>query len=258
MSHPLLSCYACSRPATSREHAPPKCLFPEAKDIPGFELRRDLITVPSCDLHNTAKSHDDEFLMVSIAGIIGNNSIGYQHNAGKVGRAVRRSAHRLLEKIFLKEPKNLRLEIAPNRFIDVLWGTPDASRLQNCFEAVVRGLLHHDFGKTFRGEVRIHLGFLHFEPGNAQTFSEFLRKRVEMDVSGKPKMGANPSVFYYQRTDLDAWGLFAYRLCFYERVEVFAAIIPEGKLAPSHLMGPLISGGVRTVITLGPEKFEFN
>lgn len=53
----------CDQPATSREHVPPACLFPEEKDIRTSLFRNNLITVPSCDLHNSKKSTDDEFLM---------------------------------------------------------------------------------------------------------------------------------------------------------------------------------------------------
>lgn len=35
------TCYMCDAPATSEEHVPPKCLFPERKDLPqGMDLRR--------------------------------------------------------------------------------------------------------------------------------------------------------------------------------------------------------------------------
>ena len=57
------TCYMCDASATGREHVPPRCLFPEAKDIPGKDFRKKLITVPSCDAHNFAKSKDDEYLM---------------------------------------------------------------------------------------------------------------------------------------------------------------------------------------------------
>lgn len=52
-------CYACENEATSVEHTPPKCIFPQLKDFPHKNLRRNLITVPSCDRHNSAKSKDD-------------------------------------------------------------------------------------------------------------------------------------------------------------------------------------------------------
>ena len=80
----------CTAEATTKEHVPPLCLFPEQKDMQGRDFRINLTKVPSCEEHNNNFSKDDEFLMVSIAGIIGNNSIGYQHKFGKVNRAIKR------------------------------------------------------------------------------------------------------------------------------------------------------------------------
>ena len=54
------TCYMCSGRATSKERVPPKSFFPE-QPIDGVDLRRNLITVPSCSLHNGAKLQDDEF-----------------------------------------------------------------------------------------------------------------------------------------------------------------------------------------------------
>ncbi|MES2784731.1 MAG: hypothetical protein V4684_04655 [Pseudomonadota bacterium] len=254
----MYTCYACGLLATSREHVPPKNLFPERKDIPQLDLRQDLITVPSCDLHNLAKSQDDEFLMVSLAGLIGNNAIGYRHNMGKVDRAVRRSASRLLMKAVVKPQHLLRVEVAPNRFVDVLWGTPDVERLRSCFDAIVRGLHFHDFGIAFVGKLHIHLAFLHHEKGNAKVMNEFLRQRIAIDVAGKPKLGANPLVFYYQRSEPDQYGLFAYRLCFYGVVEVLVGVWPASAMPPENLVYQLIARGMPTRLALGSAHFDFN
>jgi len=78
------SCYACDSSPISREHVPPKCLFPTEL---GKNLRKDLITVPSCEVHNGKKSDDDEFLLASLAGIVGCNNIGMLHKFTKVDRA---------------------------------------------------------------------------------------------------------------------------------------------------------------------------
>ncbi len=48
-------CAYCGQPATSRDHVPPKCIFPEN--------RHNLITVPACENHNQSKSNLDELLM---------------------------------------------------------------------------------------------------------------------------------------------------------------------------------------------------
>ena len=152
----VITCYMCGNPAITKEHVPPKCLFPEKKDIGTDKYRLDLITVPSCEKHNNLKSDDDEFLMVSLAGILGNNSIGYIHSQGKVKRAVRRSSYRLLKKVFLKS-KNIKLEVEDNKFIDVLIGTPDVLRLQKSFEHIMYGTYYHHFNKKFDGILKIFI-----------------------------------------------------------------------------------------------------
>ena len=123
----------CDRNAVSSEHVPPKNLFPEQKDV-GKDYRQYLITVPSCEIHNNHKSKDDEFLMVSLAGIFGNNSIGYLHKFTKVNRAIRRTSNRLLDKAFTKR-KHYHLK-SDNGFLEVIWGTPDHARLISCFEHI--------------------------------------------------------------------------------------------------------------------------
>lgn len=52
-------CYRCGAPARSREHFPAKSFFPR-----GANLR--LETVPACDLHNSSRSADDQYLLAHI------------------------------------------------------------------------------------------------------------------------------------------------------------------------------------------------
>jgi len=52
-------CYYCGKPATSREHAPPKALFR------GFDC--DSITVPSCGAHNNKKDFRDQAIVIGLA-----------------------------------------------------------------------------------------------------------------------------------------------------------------------------------------------
>lgn len=67
-NHPKAACYACTKPAVSREHVPPRCFFPNSL-ASGDELGTARITVPSCHLHNGDKSQDDDFLrLVLLAG----------------------------------------------------------------------------------------------------------------------------------------------------------------------------------------------
>jgi len=248
----------CKRLACSREHVPPRNLFPESRDVGGENHRINLITVPSCDLHNSAKSHDDEFLMVSLAGIIGNNSIGYRHKLGKVDRAIRRSSNRLLEEVIIKKKEIHRIELAENKFIDVIWGTPDVERLGKCFDHIARGLHFHHFNEPFDGRVHVHLGFLKHDQKNPQNWNEFVRRKTEIELQGKSRYGYNPDVFFYQVTEKDQFDLFLFRLCFYGGVNVYAAMWPSSASPPANLAIELMNRGMKTIITLGDENYEFN
>ena len=249
-------CYMCSRAATSTEHVPPKCLFPELKDAKE-NLRINLITVPSCDEHNGKKSDDDEFLMVSIAGIIGNNSIGYSHYHGKVQRSLKRTAYRLLKKVFLNR-KILRLG-NENKFIDVVWGTPDYERLIKCFTHIAYGIHRHHFKQNFTGSLVPYLGFLHTSEKNPKTFKAFIKEKVKIELGNQPKYGDNKSVFYYQFTNPDRFGIYLAKLCFYQNVDIFVAYSPSSSSEKQfHLGLELMNRGVKTIITLGDKEYEFN
>ena len=256
MPKPL--CYMCNAVAMSREHVPPRNLFPEASEVGGMDYRVNLITVPSCEEHNSAKSHDDEFLMVSLAGIIGNNSIGYMHKLGKVDRAIRASANHLLDQVLIEKTEIHRVEMAENKFIDIIWGTPDVTRLKRCFEHIAHGLHQHHFKVRFVGKVHVLLGYLLHKEHNAKQWSEFIKDRVALDLGGKNSHGSNQAVFYYQVTDHDQFGLYMMRLCFYGGLDVYVGFTPEGSNPPQNITTKLIEQGIRTVITIGEKAYEFN
>ena len=83
----------CDAVESSREHSPPSCLFPAMEDI-RRDLRQNLVTVPSCDGHNSKKSKDDEFLRAVILQVAVNSSeIAQNQFMGKLLRAVERKPH---------------------------------------------------------------------------------------------------------------------------------------------------------------------
>ncbi len=249
-------CYMCAAPATSREHVPPKCIFPEQKDIPGKNYRANLITVPSCEQHNSVKSRDDEFLMVSLAGLIGNNSIGYHHKFGKVNRAIRRSAGRLLDAAFIKRD-HFRLRLQNNAFLEVIRGTPDYARLDGALQRIARGLFYHEFRCSFDGLVSVVFGYAEYAAGNSQTIVDLVRHRMALDLRTKPLRGSNQEVFYYQFTDAEHDGKRCLRMCFYGGLTIYCAFQPSGSQA-FDLAAALINGGVHTVVDLDGETYSFN
>lgn len=249
-------CYMCSEFAVSKEHVPPKCLFPESKDVSGSNYRKELITVPSCDIHNSVKSKDDEFLMVSLAGIFGNNSIGYYHKFGKVDRALKRRSSSLLNAAF----KTRKHYVVPgkNNFYEVIWGTPDHDRLGKCFTHIAYGIHYHHFGKRFKGVAKVILGYLHSEDKNHRNFIDFIKHRADIDLRYAPKNGHNQDVFFYQFTEEDEFGLYLLHLRFYGGIDVYISFLPEGFQKPFHLGFELMNAGIETIFMLEGKKYTIN
>jgi len=64
-----VQCYCCEKAATTKDHIPPKCFFPEKKYLSNSnpDYRSQLITVPSCSERNNFRSKDDEYTAAVIA-----------------------------------------------------------------------------------------------------------------------------------------------------------------------------------------------
>ncbi|MDM5271200.1 hypothetical protein PGH07_03335 [Sulfurovum sp. zt1-1] len=249
-----IKCYMCDSDAVSSEHVPPKCLFPESKDVEGENYRKHLITVPSCEIHNSAKSKDDEFLMISLAGIIGNNSIGYLHKFTKVNRAIRRTANRLLDKAFTSR-KHYYLK-RDNGFLEVIWGTPDHERLISCFEHIAYGLHYYHLGKCFKGKVNVLLGYLHSEDEGNNTFVQYIKDRAAIDLKDIPEYGENRDIFYYQFSDPDDNGIYMVHMRFYGGIDIYASFLPEDKPKPFDLGIELMNAGIETVFVLDGKEYR--
>lgn len=85
------TCYMCEELGTTNEHAPPRCIFPEKKDVAdGTDYRKNLITVPSCPEHNSTKSKDDEYLLYLLSASFSSNDVGLNQFLTKVKRAMTR------------------------------------------------------------------------------------------------------------------------------------------------------------------------
>ena len=250
-------CYQCGSPANSREHVPPLCLFPETKDVKGINLRKDLITVPSCEIHNSKKSTDDEFLMISIAGIVGNNFIGFIHNHTKVTRAIRRKSSRFLGSVILKKNKSFFFKNDTKKNFPITQGIPDVQRLIKCFEHIAYGLYFHKFQKIFDGEVKVLLGFILYDDDNSQTLVDFIKEKFAIEELALQIEGVNKEVFTYQFSKEDEHGIVGLKLVFYEGADVFIAFVPNN-VNTTNLGVELVKQGIKTVFTLGDKEFVFN
>ena len=237
----------CDRIASTREHVPPLCLFPESKDVFGENFRKDLITVPSCEEHNSKKTKDDEFLMVTIAGISGNNYLGYHHTMTKINRAITRKSMDFLRKVILQNSKEKIVQLASGKKYSVLHGTPDFKRLIGCFNHIAYGLYFHEYRTAFKGQISITLGFINYNDPNSNIFVKFLRRRFELEELVLEEKGKNPDVFTYQFCKPDQIGIIALKLNFYSKTDVFIAYQPEGVSTPYNIGLDLMNQGLSLI-----------
>lgn len=255
----MVSCYMCEKPAVSREHAPPLCLFPETKDVKGYNFRKNLITVPSCDEHNSRKSCDDEFLMMTVVGAVGNNEVAFHHNLTKINRALRRKSQDFLGKVILKNMRSLTVKTVEGYEFPILAGKPDLARLRSCFEHIAYGLFYHKFGYSFKGKIRVDLAFLNYTNETYNTLCQFMLKRFDLEPLRLEKEGENPAVFEYQFCAPDEYDLTIVKMTFYRGIQVFATFQPEWTTKEPYLLEmQLLNSGHPITFTLDDEEFKFN
>jgi len=212
------TCYMCPAAETSREHAPPQCLFPDAKEI-GRDLRRNLITVPSCDDHNSAKSKDDEFLRaVILFSAVSSSEVARHQFLGKLLRGAARNPHAyanfFTDAGTLAESSQHALRFERNRF--------DA-----CIDHLVRAIFFHTFGTKWELPITVVSPNFHSAvsddcaiPHQPTQKTVAVSKRF---LEGEQIRGENPDVFKYRvRYDADT-GLFAFAACFYGFFEIYSA-----------------------------------
>jgi len=192
----------CASAATSVEHVPPRCLFPEQKDLPaGVDLRKQLITVPSCDIHNTAKSKDDEYLLYALIMNVPNNVTAVNHAFTKVRRAVTRNPSVFAKLSGIQLPvvveDTLSGKVQQTVAIQV-----DLDRLKRSLVSIGRALRFHYFGGPWQAQVSAHPHFvLALTEPDARELNlphEQMAAAVEALVKDSERHGENPEVFTYQ------------------------------------------------------------
>lgn len=238
----MKTCYRCSKLATTREHVPPRCLFPEPKDVSESDYRKNLITVPSCHEHNLRKAQDDEFLLTTLAPLVGNNPLAYRQTVTKLTRAINRSRGRLLSEA-IREAEAGFAGQAEGPAIPILKGQADLPRLRKVLEAIALGLVYHEKGSPFMGECVVLPVFLNYDPfgsegrASPEYWKWMARLVVEQEARTWVWKGTNPEVFCYQLAPPDPFGLIALRMRFFQGAEVYVALIPEGVTPPHRCQG---------------------
>ena len=211
------TCYMCDSVETSREHVPPACFFPPAKEI-GRDLRRNLITVPSCDVHNSLKAKDDEYLLAIIAmtAALG-NQVGQHQFFGRFLRAVARRPH--VYRSFFRDRGTFANGTLHASKID-------RPRFNRCIDQLARALYFHVYERKWPLPISIISPNI-FSGIQSDQVVPYQPTEVAVEASrrfldGAPNRGENPEVFKYRvRYDESDQG-YAFAAIFYGYFEVFA------------------------------------
>lgn len=199
------------------EHAPPQCLFPEFATF-GRDLRKNLITVPSCDQHNSKKSKDDEFLRAALLLASAQQSSAARHQFfRKLLAAVRRRPDTY--GAFFQD--SAIIDDGVQRVLKL-----NRARFDSCIDHLVRALYFHMTGfKWWNMIVVASPNFYTRIEAGCVIADEATKRAVEIArayLVAEPIQGENPEVFgYCLKSDRDANTL-AFACQFYGLFEVFA------------------------------------
>ena len=136
-------CYMCEAAATSREHVPPRCIFPR-----GDEHRKSLITVPNCDVHNSTKSKSDEYLRHVLVCSPGVNETAAQVARESLVPSFERRPH--IMETFLTNVRPVTLGTDETGAFTV-----DVRRFESAVSSIIRGLYFHETGQKLRMKITV-------------------------------------------------------------------------------------------------------
>ena len=199
------TCYMCEGKARSREHAPPESFFPT-------DHRKQLLKVPSCDMHNAATAKDDEYVRNILVTFAGCNELA----SGFLTETVKRS--------FKHSPKLLK-----RTFHNFVW-TEFEGKKTVAFEMDLERV------KRTMHKIACALHYSHFREKVSWETCTLIKQLVGPDLKGgdadKPFAmldsqslqwhGSNPLVFKYRFIRYEGVPS-TFHFVFYEGVDVIVA-----------------------------------
>lgn len=229
ISHTPKTCYMCNKTATSLEHVPPQFLFPEEKDLPiGTLLRKNLLTVPSCDEHNSQKSKDDEYLVYALVACQGSNDVGQEHFKSKIWRAIKRRPA-LINHMLQNSAISFIRESGNDEWHETIRVEIDEQRFYGALEKIARAIYYHHWRKKAPQLVDVWPHFL-TRIGAAGSgmvgAGSVILDSTDRLFREAVKHGDNPEVFFYNahwENDTTA----VVRLTFYSGLSVTAIFRPS-------------------------------
>jgi hypothetical protein len=207
----------CDARATGKEHVPPKCLFPEKKDLAlQIDLRKTLYKVPSCDAHNSQKSRDDEYLLYILSSSYQINDIGRNLYRTKVRRAIKRNASILGLIAATATPVSPRKSIFEKEAHSIAYEV-DANRFNTLIDRLARAIYYHHFKEKWLHSIQYQAEFLFAskDPSDRANLRNIeISRQANEWFSDVDFLGENPEAFKYQSLTIESAKIM--RLHFYD------------------------------------------
>lgn len=151
--------YCGTQAASTRDHIPPKCLFPGA--------REDLLTVPACTHCNNGASHDDEYFRLFLTA--NENAVHgeiLERALAAVGRSLERTEARGLLESIVDSLRQVEVFSREGLYLGDTEGLViDRERVTRVVERVTRGLYYHETGTPLSPDAEVSVAFTWGFPG---------------------------------------------------------------------------------------------
>lgn len=197
-------CYCCNEISTSREHIPPECFFPGKEYLPDGspDYKKNLLTLPSCKKHNTARAKDDEYTAIFLI-LNADSEIAFTIFKSKWFKTLEKNNLSIAKTVFSKSrliqvQKKVGSLIIPYETAQVSY---DRDRIDNVIQSIARGLYHYEskYQDKWLGDCTVQSpNFLMADLSLSPDYEYLMFESQVFENSELEKKGANPDIFIYQ------------------------------------------------------------
>jgi hypothetical protein len=209
------TCTYCNSIADTKDHVPPKCMFP--KPTPAL---MPLVTVPCCQVCNLSFCKDDEYLrdVITFRDELSDNPLVKQLNETVSKRFARTEAQgyfNSMHKSFGEEP----IYTIDGIYLETkVTFDYDRSRIHKALERIVRGLYRIQTGIKLSDGFDVQV----YTPEDSLSLKEEISSVIQT-LPNKERFVVVPNGFNYIYYCLPSYPVYTgWKLCFYLKYDVFA------------------------------------
>lgn len=239
-------CYCCEEVATTKDHIPPKCFFPEKKHLSSSnpDYRSQLITVPACSAHNNSRSCDDEYAAAVIVMNSQSDLAFVMFKAKWIQTLLRREG--VLGKRIFSTARSARVISRKNSILiphETLAISYEMKRIERVIESIACALYYVESGYQekwtddciIRSPKFLNRDFSYSQDAyNLDQINQAFIHGEKHQELGLTRKGMHPDIFYYQFFKSEDKN-FIIRMVFYSDF-TFLAFLKQKEAIPSPVI----------------------